>query len=789
MWVIPYNPYLLLSFKAHLNCEIVACVKAIAYVHKYLFKNGVMTDFRVSGNNGDNNAPIDECQDFIDSSYMTPCAAFDKIIESKLYYQHPPIKRLSVHEPNLHTLNFRADATAEEIDEASADSTSLLLEFFKVCSDIRNGKYDNHPKINELRQLRYIEVPEFFSWTKNTWKIRTTKSFQIGRIYTVHLSKKELYYIRLLLSHVVLPTSFEFLLGGARTFYEAAVNRRIAVDDTQWISCINDAFLAGQLGMRFIRTFATVLLNGEVLDVPELVMRFKIQLFVCATAEAIHKYRLDLLDFDFSTKCFHLALFHLNNLTEGKFRDSLPDFNSLIDWNDFELTDNPLINYQRDYDSNEELEAFHNKYETLNPDQKVLCDALIEAVNQGDEDCLHDRLFFINASGGTGKTYVYNTIVNYVRGNNKVAITVASSGIASTLFSKGATSHSVFKLPFAPDSSSVCNVKKNTQLASLLLAADIFIWDEVSMSSKYLIEAVDRLLQDLTGVKRPFGGKLIVLGGDFKQTLPIVKNDVASSISQSFFESFLFEKFSHFSLTINQRLLNDNSGYAKWVLDVGLGRTGEKLAQSASKYCLDPFSGNENNNFSIPIFDRSEALINAVFGDHFPDDLDSLGALFTDSMIITCTNANVDVLNQTIIESYFKPGLSETLCSTLSATNALVADADGSLSSHFPPDVLASLIVEGFPESTIKLKPGMPIMLTRNIDVKNGLCNGTRLLFLEKDRSLLRCKIITPGFHYNEVVLIHRIIFLHEPDEQIPVAFKRIQYPIRPCFCITVNKS
>ncbi|GKG56476.1 ATP-dependent DNA helicase PIF1-like protein, partial [Tanacetum coccineum] len=51
--------------------------------------------------------------------------------------------------------------------------------------------------------------------------------------------------------------------------------------------------------------------------------------------------------------------------------------------------------------------------------------------------------------------------------------------------------------------------------------AKLIIWDEASMAKRQAGEAVDQTMQDITGVKLPFGGKIMVLGVDFRQALPV----------------------------------------------------------------------------------------------------------------------------------------------------------------------------------------------------------------------------------------------------------------------------
>ena len=58
----------------------------------------------------------------------------------------------------------------------------------------------------------------------------------------------------------------------------------------------------------------------------------------------------------------------------------------------------------------------------------------------------------------------------------------------------------------------------------------LFILDETSMLSLDILHCVDRLLRDILGNNIPFGGKTFLLGGDFRQTLPVVKMAIAAQI-------------------------------------------------------------------------------------------------------------------------------------------------------------------------------------------------------------------------------------------------------------------
>ena len=76
---------------------------------------------------------------------------------------------------------------------------------------------------------------------------------------------------------------------------------------------------------------------------------------------------------------------------------------------------------------------------------------------------------------------------------------------------------------------------------------------------------------------------------------------------------------------------------------------------------------------------------------------------------------------------------------------------------RFNTEYLNTLTPSGFPRHFLKLKPGMPLMLLRNLSPKEGLCNGTRLIFKRcLINKLLVCNIKATGKEF----LIPRIKFI-----------------------------
>jgi len=91
------------------------------------------------------------------------------------------------------------------------------------------------------------------------------------------------------------------------------------------------------------------------------------------------------------------------------------------------------------------------------------------------------KLFFVYGSGGTGKTFVWTMLLSHLRGQSKIVLAVASSGIASLLLLSGRTAHSRFKIPIDLHDESIYNITQQMKVAELVCKANLIIWDETPM--------------------------------------------------------------------------------------------------------------------------------------------------------------------------------------------------------------------------------------------------------------------------------------------------------------------
>ncbi|XP_076951991.1 uncharacterized protein LOC143625576 [Bidens hawaiensis] len=273
----------------------------------------------------------------------------------------------------------------------------------------------------------------------------------------------------------------------------------------------------------------------------------------------------------------------------------------------------------------------------------------------GDDGQRQQTLCFVYGHGGTGKTFLWTTIIAALHSTGKIVLAVSASGIASLLLPSGRTTHSRFKIPLDMTNESTCNIKKNTQLAQLMNETTLIIWDEAPMSDKKCFETLNRSLRDIFNNNHlPFGGRSMLLGGDFRQILPIVpKAPKTTIIASSLPRSHLWPHFKVFKLTENMRLHRPNltnqqrdliCSFSSWLVDVGDRNIGT----------VDPADPNTTKTIEIPaqylVPYKEGALTDLIKFIYDNETLEKPSATTLSSKAIVCPkNETVNELNSSIL--------------------------------------------------------------------------------------------------------------------------------------------
>ena len=424
------------------------------------------------------------------------------------------------------------------------------------------------------------------------------------------------------------------------------------------------------------------------------------------------------------------------------------------------------LHQERNYDPNILQAYIRENKEKLNEKQKVAYHQIVHSVqNQSG------NLYFLDAPGGTGKTFLLNLIPAFVRKTNHIALAVASSGIAATLLQGGKTAHSTFKLPLKLQQIEMptCNIKKRSALAELLKQTSLIIWDECTMSHKRAFKALDRTLQDIRNNASVMGGITVVMSGDFRQILPVIPRGLrADTVQASVNNSYLWRGVQklHLSENIRARLSKDDASkaFAKNLLKLGESRL------------------TKNKNIIVDLNDlRANLLANTaeLLTSVFPKIQNNYktSTWLSERAILAPRNDEVRRINASLLAQ-----IPENSTINQSIDSVL----DENFSVIFSLEFIHSLNPSGFSTHTLELKCGVSVMLLRNLDPPK-LCNGTRLIIKEMLPNLIRAEILGGKFN-GECAFIPRIPLISS-DAIDGLAFKRLQFPIQLSFAMTINKS
>lgn len=501
-------------------------------------------------------------------------------------------------------------------------------------------------------------------------------------MYTVSIKQYERYCLRLLLLKVRGCTSFQDIRTYNNivydTFEQTAKSRNLINSDTYLEDTLKEASLI-KMPKQLRLLFATILVHCRPTNSTKLFNQFLNLMsedYLQTYTKEISK-DLTLIDIQ--------QFLHNERLTLNDFNLPLP--RSLLN----------IVPNLEQTDHNNMLNIAKANIKLFNKNQKQIFNSIIKSIYQNGNQKLH----YIDGPGGSGKTFLYNTLIHYLNGNNDKVIACATTGLASTLLLNGNTYHSTFRL-FPPiNSESVCNINHNSSEADNLIKSKLIIIDEVTMATNSALEAIDKCLQDIMLNNIPFGGKTVIIGGDFRQCLPVIRKGNKSQILASTIKnSHLWHLFKQHRLTINMRTKYDTENYADWLLKLGNGI----------------LNNNDNlleDNIIIPsdmLLKPEKNIVDEIFGQSINDNNSKQ---FKDSVILCTTNDDCQIINNEILTTMYG---NETI---YHSTDSICSDDDAEI-NNFPVEFLNSINISGLPPHELKLKTNCIVMLIRNISKING---------------------------------------------------------------------
>uniref|UniRef100_A0A1B0DFJ6 ATP-dependent DNA helicase n=1 Tax=Phlebotomus papatasi TaxID=29031 RepID=A0A1B0DFJ6_PHLPP len=749
-WVIPHNRYLLERFNCHINVEV--CQNDLRgdftlakYMFKYIFKHPCMANVKVNMTN--------EIQSYEICRYISALEAAWQICSFPRSGFSHNIVRLSVHLPSQ----------AQGCDQLKP---TTLTQWFasnainKCLVEAQLERIDNTMTRDEIMEmyglnLTYTRYCEKFAWRTSSnpphWvrRQRNTRMLYtpIGRMYPVNVHSMELRGIRILLLHIPGCTDWRDLrtYNGVEydSFTAAANARNLMMNADDIVLTINEAFTQ----------FSATHQQGR--EIFAMMIQFNTPSDLCPIWDTLKR--------DLSSDLIYQGL----DIHEIQSRDvadgnsyaelwALADVQAIIEangggnyksfcnnWPNMPRIPNALIEQYRHRHSNDAFNCnnidptiartlFQQHSLSLNREQQGVFNDIIYALslrrelnNASINDNTHRNCFYIDGSGGTGKTYLYETIYYYCLSQNIKCIITAATGIAASLLPSGRTCHSTFKLPLILDETTESDIKScNDPNGRIIYDADIFLIDECSMIDTYALNAIDRLLRRLHGIDLPFGNKIVVCGGDFRQILPIVNIyhttdcERADTVARCIINCHLWDNFKKFTLIQNQRILNDGYNFAQEALKIGEGLT-------TNTHSLYEFPQ------EFKLVDTLDTLIDNVYckdGSLIPSPPNS--DEYNNSAILCATNNDCKFVNSRILDRLAQSQQTATKNSlrTYTAINCAI-DEDARIRQHYSDEILAEFTPSGIPDHKLPLCIGTNVMICRNLDIRQqrNLCNGTRL--------------------------------------------------------------
>ena len=298
------------------------------------------------------------------------------------------------------------------------------------------------------------------------------------------------------------------------------------------------------------------------------------------------------------------------------------------------------------------------------------------------------------------------------------------------------------------------------------------------MLNKLCYEALDRSMRDMVPQNdrdKKFGGKLILVSGDFRQLLPVIENANRAKIvnhTLKYSTTLWDENIVTLHLRENMRVKNEMAkhpddcafhqqlrDYEQWLLKLGEG------GLPSEGKCDD------SNIIEIPsnmCLDSKEEVVETVF-DNFEHNIGNKDYQRTK-------------LSTTSMKRWYKEYMG-------TYTRSVDTVEDIETSTMFPTEFLNSLSLSGLPEHELKLKVDTVVILLRNMDINGGHCNGTRYLVKHIGQYMLVLhKLDSKMNDKNKVLILPRIPTRYD-GQSFPFELTTLQFPIKIAFALTINRA
>jgi hypothetical protein len=425
------------------------------------------------------------------------------------------------------------------------------------------------------------------------------------------------------------------------------------------------------------------------------------------------------------------------------------------------------------------------------PEQAAVLDAVRTAWHAEQPKCV-----FIDGPAGRGKTHVLLAIASMIRANDLEGIVIAAfTGIAAIDHIGGRTMHKTYGLPVdigqhADLHTLTSSLKMGSPEAGALRAAAVVVLDELPMCNAVYLMVVDKLLRTVMSAPDvPFGGKVVVAAGDFRQTAPVVPRANREQVLQASVKSCeAWRDFTVMSLTVPIRAASD-SALDRFLETLGNG-TAAHVDRATGRALPDQDKRLRFGGEHYVALHASSVLGQRlrVFTDpkdaleftHSAADLarEDYGRTAPPGGLICPHNDTVDEHNLKFLAQVPGPPV------YLDAIENMQLDSEAE-HDFMSDEFMAHVHEGGKPPHRLTLKVGAIVQAIRNMNSDTGVLNGTRLCIVGIKRHVVLCEFLDGS---KRRVAIPRLLFeINIPKSVVKV--QRRQFPLRLCYAITSNKA
>lgn len=288
--------------------------------------------------------------------------------------------------------------------------------------------------------------------------------------------------------------------------------------------------------------------------------------------------------------------------------------------------------------------------------------------------------------------------------------------------------------------------------------------DEAPMANRAVLACVDETARRATGLDVPFGGKCVIMLGDFRQTCPVIRGGTRTEVvAASIKSSPLWPLFSVYRLTQPVRNAMDPE-YAAFVDAIG------ELGSPAQPLSL------------LPRTDDARFMITTIF----PPAVLADPYVSAQRSILAPTNRQIDSYNNSVLRM-----VQGEMTTFLAADSIKEADVpDSTVTPVAMLDYVSRHPPHGLPPFSLFVKTNAVYRIMRNLSLDRGLVKNARCVVVNVGRRVIVIRLLRdhagPRPEDNEEILIPRISFTYDIPGSGFTLIRR-QFPLAPAYATTFN--